>query len=88
MDDRERAIEVIRTLTRHVLVPCARSAVAQLSQLSPFARAYRQAYRTALHQDCCCYEAFKHLTEHHLLTSDDEQTLLSEVCGVQQQRQQ
>ena len=38
-----------------------------------------EAYRIALHHDCCCYEAFKHLSEHHLLTSDDEQTLISEI---------
>ena len=38
------------------------------------------AYRTALRHDCCCYEAFKHLTEHHLLTSADEQALISEIA--------
>ena len=38
-----------------------------------------EAYRIALHHDCCCYEAFKHLSEHHLLTSDDEQTLIAEI---------
>jgi|EP01049_Picozoa_sp_SAG25_P010783 anaphase-promoting complex subunit 6 len=39
----------------------------------------RQAYRRALQLDCCCYEAFKHLTQHHLLSAQDEQTLMSEI---------
>ena len=46
MDDRERAIEVRPTYC----FPRPPSVA------DPSAHVYRQAYRTALQQDCCCYE--------------------------------
>lgn len=38
-----------------------------------------ESYRRALQLDCYCYEAFEHLTQHHLLSSSEQEALMQEV---------
>lgn len=37
------------------------------------------AYRRALQLDCYCYEAFEHLTQHHLLSAAEQEELMQQV---------